>query len=342
VPQLQRGLCDPSPLCVAEAIGAFSSAEPHDWRDIDGFLASNAWELRLRALTMLLLHDRPVHRNDLAAALRDFADTNAARQLTPVLEHVDDPALRPLLAPFLDHREPRLRHRAQEAILRLDAIAAGAPDPRPPSQLARERFAAAKGTAEMRIGQLAWRETSTAAVLDAVRGARLVLFADGPLREAQQQVLRAMTAGRPDLLVLGYEPSVESAQRAVIDLAAELGVQTRSLETDWQTLDPASRYAERDDEAAGAINTCLAEAPGRRMLVLRGEAHCLPGGYLVRQLAVPPVVVLSSCFPPVMALGDHTEVAGRTFRIGYDGQLFYWGVAEVMQPELLHWIAAQR
>ncbi len=78
------------------------------------------------------------------------------------------------------------------------------------------------------------------------------------------------------------------------------------------------------------------------MLVIRGEAHCSPDGYLCRQLETPPVIVLSVRFPPLRALGEQPTVTDRTFRIGDDGRLFFWGCAEVLQPDLLQWIAARR
>ncbi|MEO6593121.1 MAG: hypothetical protein ABIP94_00040, partial [Planctomycetota bacterium] len=237
--------------------------------------------------------------------------------------------------------------RAEEAAARLVAIASGARDPRPLSQQRRELYRAQNDAAQSAMRNLTWHEVARDELLDAARNARLVLFgemhhSDGPLREAQRAMLRAMAGAQP--VVLGFEPSVQEAQQSVLDLAAQLGVEVRSTETNWRTLNANNQYAERDDETATAINTCLAEDPARRLFVLRGEGHTLPGGYLCRQLHEAPLIVLTVHQPLLCARGDRLQLAGRTFRIGDGKRLYFCGVDDLLEsdPGLATWLAERQ
>ena len=114
----------------------------------------------------------------------------------------------------------------------------------------------------------------------------------------------------------------------MLDCARQLGIEVRSLEQNWKDLQPRWLLADRDDEAAAAMLACLAERPGRRLFVIRGEGHTLPGGYLCRRLGFEPMVVLTAAFPPARALGDHLPSMGRIWRVGSDST-YVWATWEI-------------
>ena len=292
---------------------------------------------------------RPVHQNDVAAALDDAAGTNIESRVRHLLDVVDTPDALDRIAPFARSVDAKTRFRAQEAAERLQALAAGTTaDPRPRSQQLRAQLEAGVRAWEANVHERTWVEVPRAEVLAAVRGARLVLFGEGhagpgPLRDAQCEVLRAMADDRPEQLVLGFEPSVEVVQRTVIDCARELGVAARATEAEWQDLVAASRLAERDDQTAQAIAACLAESPDRRMLVIRGEGHLAPDGYMLRQLRERPVLILSTLWPPWRVVGDRLQLRGRTFRIGAGRDCYFWAVEDLTQgtPALTDWLTGR-
>jgi hypothetical protein len=195
---------------------------------------------------------------------------------------------------------------------------------------------------------MSWEQVPRSEVLDRAKDARLVIYGEvhrrgGPLREAQMEVLRAF-ATNPAFEAVGYEPSVEEAQRPVLDLARSLGLRVIPLETNWR--EPAAgRQRARELEAIAAIEAFFAEGPSRRMLVLRGESHCLPDGFLVRRLSVKPLVLHcggATKFVPLCVGGLHC--IGSTFKLGESGDLYvlpYNDNEEVAEVQALEaWLAA--
>lgn len=334
LPLLKRSLHDPSPSCQRHAMYACIGVPCDDWSDLEGLLADASWRVRAIAARVLAWNGCRLHPDDVASVLHDIRGTDLERLAAVPLQQLVAPEQRDLAVAYLSSSDGPVAFRAAEAIERIDAIAAGAPaDWKPPSQLDRERYQRENAAAEAALARREWMETEREDLLAAVRDARLVLFGeihspDGPLREAQKTVLRTMVAGGGHL-VLGYEPSVQDAQQLVLDLAYELGVEVIPVEADdWRAMNEATRYAERDDDAALVINVRLALDPQCRMLVIRGESHVVPDGYLDRQLWQRPVFVLSVQVPPFEAMGDDSRLVDRVHRIAGDAVVFHWGVED--------------
>jgi HEAT repeat protein len=334
-PWLLRASKDAEVSVRQQATWALHSCAPREsWPELAAGLGDPALGVRVASAMSLARLGAKVPADDVAALLQACAGLWYERQVVHALDLVVDPAKRDALAPLLASDDPYVRERAEEARARLDAVARGEAAPKKtPGRDKRERFDEDAATAQRALRALPWRAVERAELLRAVKDARLVLFGEfhspeGPLRDAQCELLREWAGKDKKHEAVGYEPSVEKAQRLVIAAAEELGIEARSLERNWRVLQSLKRYAERDDEAAEAINGFLAEDPRKRMFVIRGESHVLPDGYLVRQLAVPPVIVLcgmGTSSIPLHALGEELRWVGRTFRLGDSGRVFVVG-----------------
>ncbi|MGE3174058.1 MAG: HEAT repeat domain-containing protein [Planctomycetota bacterium] len=355
LPLLRRALRDRSQQVVIAALRALAGlplagSAQDDWSDVEGLLA-HAWlPVRIEAASTLVHGGAAIHPRDVSALLGDAASSWQGYRLLPLFDRVDDPEQRPLMEAFLREERASMRFRAREALLRLDARAADATvDARPESQRVRERAQRENAEGAAALAKRPWTEVEPDALLAAAGAARLVLFGEihepeGPLRLAQQRVLRAMVERAPGRVVVGFEPSVEAAQRSVLDLATELGAEVRSMEPgDFRTLCDEVRYAERDELCGAEIRRVFDGDPEVRMLVLRGESHVTPGGHLCRLLPVPPMVVVSVTFPPLHAIGDRPELVDRTFRRGDDGAVWVWCIQELLQGKdaLRAWLEAR-
>lgn len=341
LPALQHGLHDGVRSCQQAAIFACFDVPCDDWGELEGLLADASWMVRLAAAAVLVRNGVRLHENDLASVLRDSVGCGMDHLVVSLFDQLDRPADGALIEPYLQSGDASVAFRATEAMQRITTRARGTPDWTPPSQQSRERYGRENRAAEAALLRLSWTEIDRSEVLAAVRSARLVVFgeiheSEGPLRTAQETVLRTMAASGGRLL-LGYEPPVQFAQQSVLDLARELGVEVVPLEGDgWQVLSEGRRYSERDDDAARIVNTRLAADPECRMLVIRGESHVLPGGYLDRQLVQRPVFVLTVDVPPFAAVDDRPDLRERTFRRGDEGSVFFWGTMDLLawMPEL--------
>ena len=203
--------------------------------------------------------------------------------------------------------------------------------------------------ARRRLNHSSWHDVSRDRLLQRAHNARLVLFGefhvgDGPLRDGQIELLRAFFRDS-EHDALGFEPSVEDAQSSVIRAAQELGMQVFPLEENWVQLRSQRRTWERDNEVADRIHGFLDADAKNRMFVIRGESHITPGGYLVGQLHVQPMIVLSglqprwdaSDGPPTMIRTSDAQIAG-----GED--VFVWALPEDERKEwkiLVSWMQAQ-
>lgn len=335
---------------AATALGGCAGGT-EDWSELIGCLADGSGEVRVAAASTLARLQVPISHPDVAGLFREFAGSSADGFLCALLPLLRDPEQRELLAPML-HSSPSIRDQAQQADARLDAITAGAPASwTTPAAQKREQYRQAQAASAQAVQRLRWQPVSRQELLDAARRSRFVMFGEihrgaGPLREAQCELLRAFAGPRPDLEAVGFEPSVERAQRLVIDAGRQLGMTVLPLEQAWQTLHPMGRHAERDDETAAAINSWLAD-PSHRLFVVRGQSHVMPGGYWLRQLREQPLVVLSTYGAGLSFdhLSDQLSTIGRTWRLGDGGNLWYCGTDDFLEGpsavKLQKWLHAR-
>lgn len=229
--------------------------------------------------------------------------------LAPLLNCIHDPSNLPTIERLLASRDPSVRYEARCASARLGGSSS---DTRDQPALEAE-WESETSAAEAALRHEPWHPIATADVLRTVKSARLVMYGEmhvtgGALREGQCRVLRAFST-QPKFEALGYEPSVEAAQHEVIDLARALGMKVIPLESDWVQLVAKGRLGAREVQVIAAIDGFLRENPLHRMLVLRGEAHVLPRGYLDHRLTQEPVIILSGMtVPPSLCLcGLHCD-----------------------------------
>jgi hypothetical protein len=247
-----------------------------------------------------------------------FLDHSLA-QLLPALE---DPSHASVLEKLLVSPEPSARFQAECARARL----AGGREPWGGAERVEAQWTAENRAAEVGLLGAAWKPVPRSEVVARAANARLVLCgemheSEGPIRANQRDVLRAFVK-RPAFEAVGYEPSVEEAQKSVLDLARSLGLQTIALEANGPELTAQGRDGARELEALDAIGAFLGKNPSNRMLVLRGESHVLPGGFLARRLAVKPLVILSGCNVnvPLCMAGLHCN--GSACEVGTTGDVY--------------------
>jgi hypothetical protein len=211
-----------------------------------------------------------------------------------------------------------------------------------------ERWHTENSEAKEALQRAGWRRVSREEVLARAAQSRLVLCgeaheSEGPIRENLRAVLRAFVK-QPAFEAVGFEPSVEDAQSGILELARSLGLRTISLETNWRELNPQGRPGARELEALAAIAGFLGENPKNRMLVLRGESHTLPGGFLVRRLDVNPLVILSGGLVNVPLCVGGLHPGGSAYEVGTTGNVFTLPYELVIGDEnaaLDKWLAAQ-
>ncbi|MCY3001156.1 MAG: HEAT repeat domain-containing protein [Planctomycetota bacterium] len=326
---------------AAFELGNFQECEGVDWSPLAATLWDESGWVQLAAAGALAQLGIPPSDSELERLFRSYAGGTGSRWLIPVLPALRDPAQRDWLSPLLSSVDARTRDHAEHAARRLDAIAAGAPPSWQTSGMEKElQSSTVNRRARNELRRLPWHPVQRRELLDAARKARLVMFGeihkeDGPLREAQIELLRAIVGERPAGVAVGFEPSVKQAQQLVLDAAEELGVPCISLEKNWEAgWMPVGSTAERDDQVAEAIHAWLA-TPGHRMFVVRGESHVTPGGYLVRQLETDPLIVLSmqaEIALPLGLAGDGLEILGQTWRLGDSGRVYVCGL-KGLRPE---------
>jgi hypothetical protein len=249
-----------------------------------------------------------------------------------------------LLEKLLVDEDPCVRFRAECTRARLE----GGQSPRMEEAALEQRWLDENSEAEIALAGASWKRVPREELFARAARARLVLcgemhMPEGPIREHQRELLRAFVK-EPAFEAVGFEPSVEEAQGSVLELARTLGLRTIPLETNWRELGPQHRPGARELEALEAIGRYLGENPRNRMLVLRGEMHVFPGGFLVRRLAVKPLVVLCGCTVnvPLCVGGLHCE--GSAFEIGTSGSVYMFPYEAGLPAEaaaLDGWLAAQ-
>lgn len=344
LPHLLRALRHPDATVRQSAafeLGNFLECEDVDWSPLKAALWDESGWVRLAAAGALVQLGHPPSDGELAGLFRSYAGGTGSRWLLPLLSALHDPAQRDWLSPLLANADAQIRDHAEHATRRLDAIEAGAtPSWQTPAMKKELESSAVNRRARNELRRLPWHPVPRPELLEAAREARLVMFGemhseDGPLREAQIELLRAFVGDRPEGVALGFEPSVKHAQQLVLDAAEELGVSCISLEANWESgWIPVGSLAERDDQVAEAIDDWLA-TPGHRMFVVRGESHVTPGGYLVRQLETEPLIVLSmqaEIALPLGLAGDDLEILGQTWRLGDSGRVYVCGL-KGLRPE---------
>ncbi|MCA8967522.1 MAG: hypothetical protein KDC48_21755, partial [Planctomycetes bacterium] len=289
--------------------------------------------VRIFAAITLVASGCKLDRRDRDGLLREFAGTWNAKQLRRLLDTLDDPTDASLLDPLEGSSYPDLQFAVDQTRKRLAAIAAGEDRRwRTPAQTVEDQFLELAATARRCLRAETWVEIDQSELMARAAKVRLVLFGEthfptGPLRDAQCQLLLAFAGSDPAHVAVGFEPPVESAQRQVLHLARQLGLQTIPLEQGWRQLSTEARYGARDDLAAATIHGFLDADPRNRLFVIRGEAHMLPRGYLMRQLPTDALLVLhgdGSSAVPLRFLGASTDVTGRTFRVDTDPPCFVW------------------
>jgi hypothetical protein len=267
--------------------------------------------------------------------------------LSGLLDAVRDPANLRFVEQLVRSEDAHVRFRATCARARLVGEAEGTTA----SAAAVERvYGEENAAAEAALCRMRWEPIPRSDVLERVKASRLVLFGemhvrDGPTRDAQLEALRAFVRD-PSLEAVGYEPPAEDAQRAVLDCAQRLGLRVIPLETNWRELRSQGRSGARDLEAVAAIESFLDADPSHRMLVLRGEAHVVPSGFLVRRLKDKPLIVLSAVQLSVPLCVGGLRSAGAAFRLGEPREDVYVlpGDVDVASPDvasLERWLAAR-
>ncbi len=284
-------------------------------------------ENRFHAAT-LLAHNRAENLSEAAAALVDeFGGITAGRDvlLAQCVDLFTDPAHIEVLRVLLASDVPFVRSRAAHAIARLGG---GGDLPSERKSLVdvvaeevvyREQNEAALA----RAATFEWEVTAWESMLADVTSRRLVLCGEvhslaGPLRDFQRKLLQQFVGTEPKTAILGFEPSVERAQKPVIDCATELGVRSVSMEHDWERLTHLRGPGSRDLQCAAKVRQLLADAKSR-LFVIRGESHVIPNGYLCRRIAdvaADPAIVLTlpgKWHVPLALVLDHltTDVALR-------------------------------
>jgi len=263
-------------------------------------------------------------------------------RLAELLDCIQDPSHIKSAENLFDSHRADVRHTARVAYARLE----GAPQRWQESEEIERAYSETNAAATRALFRAKLESVPRSAVLERVHEARLVLFGEmhhgpGPTRDAQMDLLRAFVRN-PELEALGYEPSVQSAQQSVLDLAEALHLRVIPLETRWEDLCATGRSGARDVEAGEMINAFLAENPAHRMFVIRGESHALPNGFLVRRLHEVPLILLS-VHPIPLCIGGLT-VEGSTFRLVDFPNTWWLGCedeAETVFPELLRWLGSR-
>jgi len=271
-----------------------------------------------------------------AIALGELGETTGLeeRAVELIQEHSGGPwdySLAQLL-PFLHERSSasaleRLRTSA-DASVRFRAQCAGArlEGAEEPGARLETRWSTENTAAEAALQHTSLRRIPRSRVLDRAAHSRLVLCGEmhesaGTLRENQREVLRAFVR-EPEFEAVGFEPSVEDAQKSVLDLARALGLSVLPLETHWRELGAQGRSGARELEALEAIAEFLGKSPKNRMLVLRGESHVLPDGFLVRRLPARPLVILCGCSVSVPLSECGLCCNGSAFELGNSGDVY--------------------
>lgn len=330
-------------MALGQLTACCSNLRPEQIAAVRRCLDDEAGDVQIAAGLVLA---RAGFKDDLEQRVVEWIDQYSGnyaldRTLGALLDCIRDPAHMKTAEALCGSVHASVRYHAQVACARLE----GAPERWREAVQVEKEFVELREAAHAALRRSSWAPVPRAEVLQQARDARLVLFGEihqleGPIRDAQAQVLRAFVKN-PSCEALGFEPSAESAQRGIIDLAQSLGLRVIPLETHWDDLSAMERWGARDVEACAAIETILGENPSNRMFVIRGEDHVQPGGLLVRRLKEEPLILLS-IQPVPLCVGGLSNI-GSTYRLDGSPRTYFLDCDDQsswVYPALTAWLAA--
>ncbi|MEZ5988938.1 MAG: hypothetical protein R3F30_07400 [Planctomycetota bacterium] len=182
------------------------------------------------------------------------------------------------------------------------------------------------------LREAGWQASSRAELDEAAARTRVVVVGelhmpDGwtHLRTFQRSLVDAVLAGGGEL-ALGFEPSVKAQQQGVITYAKDKGFTPIPMEVGWKEHLELGLVQVRDDECAAAVQDWLGGGDEHRLVLIRGQAHVLPGGPLLKRLPADAVVVLTipnGLGVPLALLADSLATPGTVLRSKTLKRVFY-------------------
>jgi len=289
-----------------------------------------SYELRIQAAMGLSTY----RIQDASAAFRnliqevvheDFATPRNLRYLSAALDLLTDPKHRSCLQPFLESAGLLTRARAERAWVRLGGSA---------EKLAgKNRYGAILSAEQKRgpryrreieqIRQGGWEKSTWQEFLLATETVPLVFCGElhtGPKsfrRKLQIQLVDQMSRSRGVKLAVGYEPSVLHVQKSVIDYATSKKIGSLAMEKHWKEFLSLKAVDHRDLECAEIANEYLSRSKAHRLLVLRGQSHVNPNGYLLSKIKVRAVVLFTLPYGlgiPLQLMEGRLHAPGQVLR----------------------------
>ena len=126
---------------------------------------------------------------------------------------------------------------------------------------------------------------------------------------------------------------MQASQALVIAEAKRLGMRVISLEPSWGDFD-STRAVFRAGRGSGAEHQRLpGRRPGAPYVVIRGESHVWPDGFLVERLQEPPLTVMTLLGIPLSLGGDSYWDEHLTLRV--HERTYLWSVVSSLSPALV-------
>ena len=231
----------------------------------------------------------------------DLATPWNLRYLATSLDLLVDPKHRACLQPLLESEAVRTRARAERAWVRLGGdVEQVAGKNRYGAILDAEQKAVLRRRTEReKVRQGGWEKSTWQEFLLATERVPLVFCGethtsgDSFLRKIQCQLVDHMSRPRGAKLAVGYEPSVLHAQKPVVEYATSKELASFAMEKRWKEYGALSASDPRDQECAEIANDYLAKSKAHRLLVIRGQSHVNPNGYLLSKVKAKAVVLFT-------------------------------------------------